>query len=173
MRHLYARSVTSMDSWIATLLSRLDEQRLLEDTAVIVTSDHGENLGEGQLIGHAFSLDQRLVHVPLVIAGPDAIDLPPLFSTMHLPGLIGDIAGLTANPWVRDAPVLPDGVAVAQYDAIIGSEDPRLEQITRLWSLDEDGRSAFCQPMTAATDGHRMSSIQPRLVLTWRGLLRR
>ena len=42
----------------------------LDDTLVIVCSDHGENFGEGGLVGHAFSLDDRLTRVPFVVGGP-------------------------------------------------------------------------------------------------------
>ena len=70
MRHLYARSVRLMDDWLRDLLDDLDRRGILDRTLVIVTSDHGENFGEGGLMGHAFSLDQRLLRVPLVIAGP-------------------------------------------------------------------------------------------------------
>ena len=73
MRHLYARSRCGyMDDWLAASSSALDARGLLDDTLVIVTSDHGENFGEGGLMAHAFSLDERLMHVPLVAAGPGA-----------------------------------------------------------------------------------------------------
>ena len=38
----------------------------------IVTADHGEHFGEHQLIGHAFSVREELVHVPLVVHGTEA-----------------------------------------------------------------------------------------------------
>jgi len=59
-----------MDDWLANILESLDARGILDDTLVIVTSDHGENFGEGGLIGHGFSLDERLVHVPFVASGP-------------------------------------------------------------------------------------------------------
>ena len=89
MRHLYARSVRLMDDWLRDLLADLDRRGILDRTLVIVTSDHGENFGEGGLMGHAFSLDQRLLHVPLVIAGPGApADDPGIVSLAALPRMI-------------------------------------------------------------------------------------
>ena len=55
------------------MLDALDRHRLLDDTQIVLTSDHGENLGDGNLLGHSFSLDDRLLHVPLVTAGPVAL----------------------------------------------------------------------------------------------------
>ena len=53
-----------MDDWLARVLDLLDKHKLLDDTQVVVTSDHGENFGEGGLCGHSFSLDDRSIRVP-------------------------------------------------------------------------------------------------------------
>lgn len=44
-----------------------------ENTAVIVTADHGEHLGEHHLLDHQFSLHEPVLRVPLVV------HYPPLF----------------------------------------------------------------------------------------------
>src|SRR5437763_1522730 len=54
MRHLYARAAAYLDRWLADVLEALDRRGILDDTLVIVTSDHGENFGEGGLIAHGF-----------------------------------------------------------------------------------------------------------------------
>ena len=43
---------------------------MLDDTVVIVTSDHGEHLGDHLLFFHGCSLYRQLVEVPLVIVAP-------------------------------------------------------------------------------------------------------
>ena len=43
---------------------------MLENTLVIVTSDHGEQFGEHGLLGHGVSLYRREVHVPLLVIPP-------------------------------------------------------------------------------------------------------
>src|SRR3712207_7990899 len=57
-----------MDDWLGRVLEALDAKGALDDTLVILTSDHGENFGEGELICHAYSLDDRLIHVPFIAA---------------------------------------------------------------------------------------------------------
>jgi choline-sulfatase len=47
----------------------LHRARVADDTAVIVTSDHGENLGEGGLVGHGLSVAEAAAHVPLGMWG--------------------------------------------------------------------------------------------------------
>ena len=151
MRHMYGRSVRLMDDWLARVLERLDRAALLKDTLVIVTSDHGENLGEGHLIGHSFSLDQRLVHVPFVLAGPDPVPTPPLFSLASLPQLIARAIGLAEHPWVEEP--TRNGYAFSQYKAVIGRDDPRAREAIENWGLDEDAIVRLTAPATSATDG--------------------
>ena len=60
-----------MDDWLARAAGGPRRRGLLDDTLVIVTSDHGENFGEGGLMAHAFSLDERLIRVPFVASDPE------------------------------------------------------------------------------------------------------
>lgn len=149
MRHLYARSVRMMDDWLARLCEKLDGAGVLDDTLLVVTSDHGENFGEGGLFGHAVSLDDRLLHVPLLMAGPDAPRAPEGVSSLAaLPSLVAGAIGLEEHPWNRQQ----DAVAVAQYDLAPSPDDPRLDMI-RAWGPTEEGLRRFAYPCTAATDG--------------------
>jgi arylsulfatase A-like enzyme len=70
----------------------------LENTYVVVFSDHGEELFEHGELGHSDSLRESLLHVPLLLAGPgiepgrvtepvSLLDLAPtLFELLGLPG---------------------------------------------------------------------------------------
>lgn len=149
MRHLYGRAIAALDAWIGRLLELLDAHRVLDDTIVVVTSDHGENFGEGGLIGHALSLDERLIRVPLVARGLDLPDGP--YGLERLPSTLAGAVGLDVHPW---EPAERD-VAVAQFDPLIGPDAPRLDELARRWQLSEDGRRLFCEPQTCATDGRR------------------
>jgi arylsulfatase A-like enzyme len=63
----YEAAIATMDLEISRLTDSLSRRGLLENTIIIVTSDHGELLGEFNLQGHANSLHSPLLHVPLLI----------------------------------------------------------------------------------------------------------
>jgi arylsulfatase A-like enzyme len=145
-RRLYAASIAYMDDWLGRCLERLDAAGALDDTVVIVTSDHGENFGEGGLVAHALSLDNRLIHVPFVIAGP-AADEHGLTSLAELPRLVADLAGLRDHPWT-DGP--PAGVGVAQFDPPVDPGDPRLTTAVEGWGLGDEAVRRLTTPLTCA-----------------------
>lgn len=153
MRHLYARAVRSMDDWLAAILERLDDRALLDDTLVIITSDHGENFGEGGLMGHAYSLDERLLRVPLATAGPGADRIPPQLSLTALPRSIAAACGIEQHPWAESGRC--SDVAVAEFDPPATRDDPRVEQAMRRWGLDPDLADRITTPITAAVAGRR------------------
>jgi arylsulfatase A-like enzyme len=149
MRHLYDRSIRLMDDWLARVLQALDTNGLLDETLVIVTSDHGENFGEGSLLGHAGSLDDRLIKVPLLFSGPGAPPPPDGVTTLvDLPRLIAEATGL-AHPW---EPAGTDGIALAQYDGPVRLNEASGEQM-RSWGATADGLWRFSERFNAATDG--------------------
>jgi arylsulfatase A-like enzyme len=151
LRHLYLRAVSYMDAWLAEILEALDAQGILDDTLVIVTSDHGENFGEDGLIAHGFSLNERLIHVPLVMAGPGAVAADELVGLDQLPRIICEAAGIAAHPYERDH--LPPTVAVSQYDPIVPPGDPRLISFAEKWDVEPAGVERLCARFTSATDG--------------------
>jgi arylsulfatase A-like enzyme len=151
MRHLYARAVRSMDDWLARVLEVLERAGVLDDTVVLVTSDHGENLGEGELIGHALSLDDRLIRVPFVSSHPLGLDDGHVLNLTELPRLVAALTDLDDHPWGGAGPA--QEVTVAQLDPMGGGVAPQLLQWIAEWDLDEEGRSRLTLPATAATDG--------------------
>jgi arylsulfatase A-like enzyme len=66
----YDAGVKYVDDYIGRLLRELERQGVAENTIVIITSDHGESLGEHGMNYHGISLYWDLVHVPLIISFP-------------------------------------------------------------------------------------------------------
>jgi arylsulfatase A-like enzyme len=66
-RELYGRDVQALDRSLDRLLDRLEKDGDRFDTHVVVTADHGESLGEDQVIGHGNHLGMEQIHVPLFI----------------------------------------------------------------------------------------------------------
>jgi arylsulfatase A-like enzyme len=52
----------------------LEEQGVLEDTAIIISADHGENLGELNIYGDHQTADQITCNIPLIIRWPGVTD---------------------------------------------------------------------------------------------------
>lgn len=67
---LYDAEMNYLDMRIGELYSYLDRQGVIENTLLIITSDHGENLGDHGLLGHAYGLWDTLLRVPLIIRYP-------------------------------------------------------------------------------------------------------
>jgi arylsulfatase A-like enzyme len=66
---LYASSVANADAHIGRILDKLEALGVADNTIVILTSDHGEALGENGLAGHA-TLQECEIMVPLIVAAP-------------------------------------------------------------------------------------------------------
>ena len=58
------------DDTLRAMFSRLEKLGFLDNCLVIVTSDHGESLGERGQYSHPSVLYRELVDVPLIVAGP-------------------------------------------------------------------------------------------------------
>jgi arylsulfatase A-like enzyme len=72
IRALYAAAVRYQDRRLGELLEVLRRRLDWDRAAVAVTSDHGENLGEGGRYDHVFAVNDALVHVPLAVRYPPA-----------------------------------------------------------------------------------------------------
>lgn len=116
LRRQYASTLTMMDEWFGKLLHELERQDALEDTLIILTTDHGHFLGERGLTGkNNWQVWNELAHIPLIV---------------HLPG--GRCAGerrgqLTQN--IDTMPTILDYFGVALEHPIHGeSWRPILEE---------------------------------------------
>lgn len=90
----YDTGIRYMDDHIGQILAALDEQGALDDTAIIVSSDHGENQGELNVYGDHQTADHITARIPLIIRWPGLpagrvdrglhynLDLPPTVSAL-------------------------------------------------------------------------------------------
>ncbi len=72
---LYDSEILYTDHCLGQLMRKLDTLGLLEESLVIVTSDHGESFGEMGFWGHGFPLESQ-IRVPLIIHYPKEIAKP-------------------------------------------------------------------------------------------------
>lgn len=111
-RALYEGEVAYQDRILGNLLDLLRSRLDLDRTLLIVTSDHGENLGEGRRWGHLFAINDHLIHVPLLIRYPSSfpagrrvsgycqlVDIvPTVFDVLGRPSPVDDLPGSTLVP---------------------------------------------------------------------------
>ena len=69
----YLAQIAALDRSIGQLLDRLEERGLRERTLVVVTSDHGEGLGEHSEPTHSYFVYDSTMRVPLIMWGPPAL----------------------------------------------------------------------------------------------------
>ena len=66
----YDGEVAFADQQVARLLDFLAERGLEENTIVVALADHGEGLGDHHETEHGYLLNEEVLHVPWIVAGP-------------------------------------------------------------------------------------------------------
>jgi arylsulfatase A-like enzyme len=143
-RHLvsqYDGGIAYEDEQIGSLIARLRELGLYENTLIVITGDHGEALGEHDLMQHAVgSVYQDLVHVPLLIKYPkqhEARQSDALASQVDLMPTVLDLVGVALPTGVQGRTLrLPrTGESDAVYSDAIAPlslfQNPRFRGIRR------------------------------------------
>ncbi len=73
---LYDGAIAQMDAQLRRIVNTLDERGVLDDTFVVITSDHGEGFGEysdirsTRVAEHGVAIDDAITHVPLLVKYP-------------------------------------------------------------------------------------------------------
>lgn len=90
----YHDAIMLMDAKLATFYEEARSAGLLDDTLLVITSDHGEGFGEHDLYLHDASVYQTHLHVPLFIRHPDiaSATVDDVVSTRDLFGLLRSVA---------------------------------------------------------------------------------
>jgi arylsulfatase A-like enzyme len=112
----YDGALTYLDEQIGKLLEELESQGVLENTLVVITSDHGEEFGEhGGLVMHGHSLYRQATHVPLVIRGPGVpagVRVAASVTNAAIPATVASLLSVESEfpmtPLVNDGGASPD-----------------------------------------------------------------
>lgn len=75
IQRLYAASVLQLNDWLTRVLALLEARGLMDDTCVVLTSDHGEELMDHGHVGHASTahhghLHEEVLRIPLFVLDP-------------------------------------------------------------------------------------------------------
>jgi arylsulfatase A-like enzyme len=107
----YDAEIAYLDAALAALWEHLEWQGLLEETLLLITSDHGEELDEHGLWYDHHGLYETNLHVPLILRGPGVpagqrlgglvtlLDVTPtLLDFLGLPDLTAGLFGRSLKP---------------------------------------------------------------------------
>lgn len=67
---LYDAEIKYLDHKVGELFDFIKNLNIIDNTIFIITSDHGENIGEHGLMDHQFSVHNTLLKIPLIIRYP-------------------------------------------------------------------------------------------------------
>jgi arylsulfatase A-like enzyme len=129
-RDIYDGDLRYLDSRLEELVDFLRARSLLDDTIVIITSDHGEHLGEHRFIGHFLSLYEPVLRVPLLIRVPESLGPLPrrdgFVQTLDIYPTLVDLLGFAGEgprqqmqgiSLLRDGE-RPSGAAIAEFEPV-------------------------------------------------------
>ncbi|MGE0384280.1 MAG: sulfatase [Gammaproteobacteria bacterium] len=184
IRALYEGEVAWLDENVGAVLDQLRALGLYDDALIAFTSDHGEEFWEHGGQGHAHTLYDELLHVPLIVKAPglyagsrvpepvstarlvptllEAADVehePGDFSAPSLSGLVRTDAAARPAPIVSGATLVVDDLESVIFDGMkyIHSRVTGREELYRL--QDDPGERAS------------LAATEPGALDTARGLL--
>jgi arylsulfatase A-like enzyme len=139
LAHYYGM-IAQLDHAVGRVLAALDEHGIADDTLVIFTADHGDYMGDHQMMLKAPIHYESLIRVPLIVRGP------------------GFAPGEVATDPVGTIDIAPTALAACGLPVAAGMQGRPLADRTREYALTEDdmlrGSFAF---RTLTTRRYRMT----------------
>jgi choline-sulfatase len=128
-RELYYGLTQWMDEQVGTILRALDSSGLADNTVVVYTTDHGENLGEHGLWWKN-SMYEQAARIPLIVSWPaqwkgsqrrtgacSMVDLVQTIAELGGANVPGDWNGTSLCRWMDEPATTWKDVAVSEYYA--------------------------------------------------------
>jgi arylsulfatase A-like enzyme len=155
LRTMYRASVRAIDARVASIVKVFQDAGRWDNTLLVLTSDHGQALGEHDLFFHMLRVDEAEVRVPLWVRWPH-----------------GEHGGRTGVGWASLVDFVPTAVEAARLPAVPRPHAVSLSQVVdrvrsgpvfsvadgiladpMLQGLQGDRRSEFDRLWVAAYDG--------------------
>ena len=111
---LYDGQLRQLDDYVGRLIGKMKDWGILDNTLIIITSDHGEELFEHGFIGHASTslnakLYDEIIHIPLIIWWPKKLNhriVNELVEQIDIMPTILDILGLAIPEGLQGSSLL-------------------------------------------------------------------
>ena len=149
-RRLYHEETAFLDRQIGKLTAELERLDILHDSILVFTSDHGEGLGDHDLLGHIHQVYDSLLRVPLFVAAPgqlpeDVVVDSPVRHIDILPTLLDllqieppyDLSGASLAPMIfGDSPQVSLPIISGAYRPLARSDLQSLIRFPYKYILD-------------------------------------
>jgi arylsulfatase A-like enzyme len=111
IRSQYYGKLTMVDRWFGELLDKLDEFSLWDNTMVVVTTDHGHDLGERGMFGKRYPHFDTHANIPLFVWHPGypggGRSIAALTSTVDLFATVLEAAGVLISGHTHSQSFMP------------------------------------------------------------------
>jgi arylsulfatase A-like enzyme len=155
----YDSCLSYLDDRLGALFRELDRRALLDETIVVITSDHGEAFGEHELYGHGVSLFEDQIRVPLIVVAPGLVpELGTREGVVSLRDVPATILDLVDVP----GPSLPGTSLARLWSGEPADPSPAIASVSGPESFPPNsGRSpVFRGPMISTTDRNALKYIK-------------
>jgi len=182
----YAEELLALDGQIGAFFAELKKRGLWDDTLIVVTADHGEELAERGGIEHGHTLYDELLHVPFLWKLPASwgrargrsVDelietrslLPTLFDLVGQP-VAKEVSAPSLLPWLTGHPPETKPYAYVAAEAN-GMFSVRTESRKAIFTAEKDSWQLYD---LTSDPGERsdLAASRPRELAEMQGLLRR
>ncbi len=109
LRARYDEFIRYADKQFMDFINQLHEREELNNTIIIISSDHGESF-EHDFVGHGGPLYEEQTHIPLVIKEPGQTEgkiIDGLVEQIDIPATILDLAHITIPSWMEGRSLVP------------------------------------------------------------------
>lgn len=144
---LYDGTIRQIDAQVRRIVQTLRERGGLDDTLVVVTSDHGEGFGEpsrirpdARVAAHGAGIHEVLCHVPLVVRRPggESGRIAEPASLTEFPTVVRGVLDGSRRSFVPDGPVV-----VSSHGLEEPMEDRALRYTNDLHRFNGDCRAVY------------------------------
>ena len=119
VRETYWNAVANSDHWLGEVVARLKAKGVWDDTILVVSGDHGEELFEGGFLGHGHVIDPQQFQTLLVASRPHMLPPAPIGLADYRAILAAAIRGappprVTVPPFMHIGPLdTPTAIGLA------------------------------------------------------------
>lgn len=128
MRNLYKAKMAAIDENVGKVVSVLKERKLLEDSILFITADHGDTLGDHTYpsFHHQFSIYNALTRIPLIVYSPILEKYAkrvsvPLIQNIDIFPTVLDMCGVDKAKYLINSPA----VSLMEYITGNSQKSPR------------------------------------------------